>query len=358
MVDDAMRTMIHDGVSEQEIERHARLAHALDPRRRPRPRAARRDHARGNAARHARGLTLGRVRIHRPRYRRQGAQGHSRGRHPAPHPPAAARAAAAAGHGRGSGAEARRSASAPSASCGASRPPISRSSPASSPRWCAPGCRSRSRCWRCRSRPRSRACRASSSGCASRVMEGHTLADGFAEFPRVFPEIYRSTVSAGEQAGHLDNVLERLADYTESREQMRQKVLAAMLYPIVLSVHVLRASSRACWCSWCRRWCRCSSPAKAKLPLITRAADRHQRLLAPLWHLPADRRRRSRSGSSGRWLRNPAAKRRFQSLAAARADRRQAGARLQYRALHPHLQHPLGAAPCRCSRRCASPARW
>src|SRR5499425_828044 len=73
-------------------------------------------------------------------------------------------------------------------------------------------------------------------GVRARVMEGHTLADGFAEFPRVFPEIYRATVAAGEQAGHLDNVLERLAEYTESREQIRQKVLAAMLYPIVLTV--------------------------------------------------------------------------------------------------------------------------
>ncbi|MBV8784042.1 MAG: type II secretion system inner membrane protein GspF [Gammaproteobacteria bacterium] len=73
-------------------------------------------------------------------------------------------------------------------------------------------------------------------GVRSRVMEGHTLADGFAEFPRVFPEIYRATVAAGEQAGHLDDVLERLADYTEGREQTRQKVLAALLYPIVLTV--------------------------------------------------------------------------------------------------------------------------
>jgi general secretion pathway protein F len=73
-------------------------------------------------------------------------------------------------------------------------------------------------------------------GVRARVMEGHTLADGFAEFPRIFPEIYRATVSAGEQAGHLDNVLERLAEYTESREVIRQKVLAAMLYPIVLTI--------------------------------------------------------------------------------------------------------------------------
>jgi general secretion pathway protein F len=52
----------------------------------------------------------------------------------------------------------------------------------------------------------------------------------------VFPEIYRATVSAGEQSGHLDRILERLADYTENREQIRQKVMGALLYPIVLSV--------------------------------------------------------------------------------------------------------------------------
>src|SRR5580658_4385273 len=73
-------------------------------------------------------------------------------------------------------------------------------------------------------------------GVRAKVVEGHTLAAGLNEFPSVFPEIYRATVSAGEQSGHLDAVLERLADYTESREQMRQKVMGAMLYPIVLTV--------------------------------------------------------------------------------------------------------------------------
>src|ERR1700749_3421139 len=69
-------------------------------------------------------------------------------------------------------------------------------------------------------------------GVRSRVMEGHTLASGLAEFPRGFPEIYRATVSAGEQSGHLDNVLERLADYMEGREVIRQKLIGALLYPI------------------------------------------------------------------------------------------------------------------------------
>ena len=73
-------------------------------------------------------------------------------------------------------------------------------------------------------------------GVRARIMEGHTLASGFNDFPRVFPEIYRATVAAGEQSGHLDRVLERLADYTESREEIRQKVVGALLYPIVLTV--------------------------------------------------------------------------------------------------------------------------
>ena len=85
-------------------------------------------------------------------------------------------------------------------------------------------------------------------------------------FPRVFPEIYRATVSAGEQSGHLDTVLERLADYTESREQIRQKVMAAMLYPIVLTVMCF-AIVAGCWCSWCRRSSRVFESTKAQAAL-------------------------------------------------------------------------------------------
>ncbi|HEY7739284.1 MAG TPA: type II secretion system inner membrane protein GspF [Steroidobacteraceae bacterium] len=74
------------------------------------------------------------------------------------------------------------------------------------------------------------------AGVRSRVMEGRTLADGLAAFPTVFPEIYRSTVSAGEQSGHLDAVLERLADYTENRHVLQQKITNAMIYPVLLTV--------------------------------------------------------------------------------------------------------------------------
>jgi general secretion pathway protein F len=62
----------------------------------------------------------------------------------------------------------------------------------------------------------------------ARVVEGESLAEALRGFPRVFPEIFRSTIAAGEQSGKLDTVLERLAEYTESRDQVRQRVLCSI----------------------------------------------------------------------------------------------------------------------------------
>ena len=73
-------------------------------------------------------------------------------------------------------------------------------------------------------------------GVRAKVLEGHSLASGLDDFPHAFPTVYRATVMAGEQAGQLDSVLERLADYTESRHGLRQKVVQAMVYPILLTV--------------------------------------------------------------------------------------------------------------------------
>jgi general secretion pathway protein F len=149
-------------------------------------------------------------------------------------------------------------------------------------------------------------------GVRSRVMEGHTLADGFAEFPRVFPEIYRATVAAGEQSGHLDLVLERLAEYTEGREQIRQKVLAAMLYPIVLTVMCFAIVS-GLLVFVVPKVVAVFETTKAKLPLITRLLIGTSGffrvyglyLLAGLVVAYIAYRR---------WQRNPAARRRVQRL--------------------------------------------
>lgn len=70
----------------------------------------------------------------------------------------------------------------------------------------------------------------------ARVMEGAGLAAAFADYPESFPEIYRASIAAGEQSGRLSTVLERLADYAESRDALRQQMLTALAYPILLSL--------------------------------------------------------------------------------------------------------------------------
>jgi general secretion pathway protein F len=70
----------------------------------------------------------------------------------------------------------------------------------------------------------------------SRVIEGAGLAAALADAPDSFPEIYRASISAGEQSGRLDQVLARLADYSEARDALNQKVWAALAYPLLLTL--------------------------------------------------------------------------------------------------------------------------
>lgn len=73
-------------------------------------------------------------------------------------------------------------------------------------------------------------------GVRSKVVEGHTLADSLAQFPGVFPKLYRATVAAGEHAGHLDAILDRLADFTENSHAIQQKITTALIYPVLLTL--------------------------------------------------------------------------------------------------------------------------
>ena len=73
-------------------------------------------------------------------------------------------------------------------------------------------------------------------GVRSKVMEGYALAQAMGEYPSVFPELYRASVAAGEQTGRLDLVLEKLADYTENQQQIRQKIQQALIYPALMII--------------------------------------------------------------------------------------------------------------------------
>ena len=70
----------------------------------------------------------------------------------------------------------------------------------------------------------------------AKVREGYSLARSFESFPRAFPEMYRATVAAGEQSGHLEQVLEQLADYLETRHDTGRSVAQAMIYPAFIMV--------------------------------------------------------------------------------------------------------------------------
>lgn len=70
----------------------------------------------------------------------------------------------------------------------------------------------------------------------SKLLEGHSLADSLAPYPRAFPKLYRATIAAGEHSGHLDKVMNRLADHTEESQQFQQRIQMAMIYPCLLVV--------------------------------------------------------------------------------------------------------------------------
>lgn len=68
------------------------------------------------------------------------------------------------------------------------------------------------------------------------VLEGRSLADAMQREEKSFPQLYRAMVSAGETAGSLPTILDRLADLQERQAQVRSKLFAALAYPIVLAV--------------------------------------------------------------------------------------------------------------------------
>src|SRR4029077_7418938 len=68
------------------------------------------------------------------------------------------------------------------------------------------------------------------------VADGTTLADAMAGFPRAFNELSVSMVRAGQEGGFLEDVLERIAEFTEHQEDLKAKVIGALAYPVFLAL--------------------------------------------------------------------------------------------------------------------------
>ncbi|HEY5559254.1 MAG TPA: type II secretion system inner membrane protein GspF [Steroidobacteraceae bacterium] len=150
------------------------------------------------------------------------------------------------------------------------------------------------------------------AGVRSRVMEGRTLAEGLSAFPTVFPEIYRATVSAGEQSGHLDAVLERMADYTENRQVLQQKIRNAMIYPVLLTVICLGIVGLLLGYV-VPEVVRVFEAGERELPILTRMLIASSDFLRAWWWLMLAAIVGAAWGFR-RWIREPAARRRYDAF--------------------------------------------
>ena len=68
------------------------------------------------------------------------------------------------------------------------------------------------------------------------VNQGVSLSDAFAKYPKFFDRLFCNMVNAGEQSGTLEQVLERLADFIEASDRLKNKVVGAMAYPAFMVV--------------------------------------------------------------------------------------------------------------------------
>ena len=70
----------------------------------------------------------------------------------------------------------------------------------------------------------------------AKVLEGHSVANSMSDHPKVFSPIFQALVKAGEHTGELSLVLLKLEDYTERSQKLRNTVIQATVYPLVLTI--------------------------------------------------------------------------------------------------------------------------
>lgn len=75
------------------------------------------------------------------------------------------------------------------------------------------------------------------------IESGVSISDAMKKHPKVFSELYIGMIRAGEVGGILDQVLDRLASYLESAEELKAKIKGAMMYPIIVSLVAVGAAA-------------------------------------------------------------------------------------------------------------------
>ncbi|RKY03967.1 MAG: type II secretion system protein GspF [Spirochaetes bacterium] len=73
-------------------------------------------------------------------------------------------------------------------------------------------------------------------GVKEKVNEGLSLAQSLAEYPKVFPTLYINMIKAGEQSGTLELTLKRLSNYLEKQLWLKNRIMAALAYPMVMTL--------------------------------------------------------------------------------------------------------------------------
>ncbi len=117
-----------------------------------------------------------------------------------------------------------------------------------------------------------------------KVTEGRRLADSMKPFSNIFDNLYLSMIEAGEASGALEQVLNRLADFTEAQASLKSKVTGAMMYPIIMA---LVGSSLMMYLlvSVVPKIVSIFEDAKASLPLPTRILMTSSSFAQSYWYL-------------------------------------------------------------------------
>lgn len=68
------------------------------------------------------------------------------------------------------------------------------------------------------------------------LLQGSSFADGLAQHPRIFSELFVNMVRVGESSGTLDQVMHRLADFLEEQDRLRSRIQSALAYPILMAL--------------------------------------------------------------------------------------------------------------------------